>query len=142
MNQQNIENNMKTLANHFDFTKDELAKLLYKVNAFIAGSAPLNVFTQQELFDGLDLDIFLRIPYDKENKYPNNTKFNNHYYPYEELAKEQIFTCLKSKGYIRLLNDKYNCKKDNKETKDIEYMKCALTVTEKLIFLYNINYKK
>ncbi len=132
MNQQNIETNMKTLANHFGFTPDELAKLLYKVNAFIGGSAPLNVFIQSKLFDGLDLDIFLRIPYDKENAYPIceaniKNKFKNYYYPYEELAKEQIINYLEAKGYTQLLHYRYNYQRENKETKDIEYMKCALS---------------
>ncbi len=142
MNQQNIETNMKTLANHFDFTQDELAKLLYKVNAFIAGSAPLNVFTQQELFDGLDLDIFLRIPYDKENEYPKNIKFKNHYYPYEELAKEQIIDSLETKGYFQVLQCGYNYQRENKETKDIEYMKCALTHFIKNIITFQKGNKK
>jgi hypothetical protein len=84
----------------------------------------------------------LRIPYDKENDYPNNTKFKNHYYPYEELAKEQFYTCLKSKGYIRLLNDGYNYQKDNKPTKDIEYMKCALTHFIKNIITFQKGNKK
>ena len=46
------------LAKHFDFTTKELGNLLYQVNAFIAGSSALNIFTQDKLYSDLDLDIF------------------------------------------------------------------------------------
>jgi len=136
------EKNMDTLANHFGFTQTELAKLLYDVNAFIAGSAPLNVFTQSKLFDGLDLDIFLRIPYNYENKYgASESKFKCHYYPYEELAKERINNVLYEKGYKKM-SQNYNYQSENKPTKDIEYMKCALSHFIKNIETYQNNNKK
>jgi len=136
------DKNMNTLANHFGFTQNELAKLLYDVNAFIAGSAPLNVFTQSKLLDGLDLDIFLRIPYDYKNKYgASESKFKNHYYPYEELAKGRINDILCEKGYTKMLQN-YNHQSENITTKDIEYMKCALSHFIKNIETYQNKNKK
>jgi hypothetical protein len=125
------------VARHFDFTQEELSDLLYKINAFISGSVPLNIMSQDEIYDDIDLDIFLRIPYDRNNEdvYGNiNKKFKNWYYPYEELAKEQISTCLKNKGYeIENINHiSYG------KNIDFEYRECALSH-----FIKNINtYKK
>jgi len=120
--------NFYKLTKHFGFTEKELGNLLYQVNAFIAGSSALNVFTNDKLYDGLDLDIFLRIPYTRENQYPLGEQFKNHYYPYEELAKDKIISLLESKGYELTLNKhQVGWLTDNKDTNEIEYMKCALS---------------
>ena len=63
------------LVYRFDFTEAELARLLYSVNGFIAGSSALNVFMKDDLYKDIDLDIFLRIPYSRkeiENKFKSN----------------------------------------------------------------------
>jgi len=80
MNEQQIQKNFDTLAEYFGLTQDELANLLYINDAFIAGSASLNAFTQTELFKDLDLNIFL-----------HNSN--------EVLATYQFSNVLESKGY-------------------------------------------
>jgi hypothetical protein len=80
MNEQQIQQNFDTLAKYFGFSQDELANLLYVNDAFIAGSAALNVFIQTELFKDLDLNIFL-----------HNSN--------EVLATYQFSNVLESKGY-------------------------------------------
>ena len=59
----NITTNMNLLTNHFGYGSEELSELLYSTNSFISGSVPLNIFTQKPLFSGLDLDIFMRVPF-------------------------------------------------------------------------------
>jgi hypothetical protein len=136
---------LKLLLNHFDFTENELSNLLYQTNSFIAGSAPLNVLVKNnqelKLYDNIDLDIFLRIPYTKENLYPYQP-FKNNYYPYEQLAKEKIINCLKSKGY-NYIESKYKgylCY--NNPTEEIEYMKSAMSNYIKNIISYQKDKKK
>ena len=84
------------LVYRFDFTEAELARLLYSVNGFIAGSSALNVFMKDDLYKDIDLDIFLRIPYSRKEI---ENKFKSNYYPYEELAKDKIRNLLNLKKY-------------------------------------------
>jgi hypothetical protein len=118
---------MNKLANFFELKEDELAKVLYKTNAFLSGGSALNVFLDRDFEDGQDLDIFLRIPYSKENDY--NLTYN--YCPFNELALDVIQTYLKNNGYViqkdsgekqkRYWN---SCK--NKSTNEIEYIQSGL----------------
>ena len=91
------------MAKHFEFTQDELRSLLYETNTFIAGSAPLYVYTQEKLFDNMDLDIFLITPAPIGLTYEFKADY---FYLYENLAKEKIFNILESKGYTKFIQSK------------------------------------
>jgi hypothetical protein len=65
-----MEVKLTRLCNYFDLSINELSKILYETNSFIAGSAPLNVFVEDKLYDNMDLDIFMRIThYELKEKY-------------------------------------------------------------------------
>ena len=80
----NLKIIMEKLANHFGMTEEGLGQLLYNTNSFIAGSAPLAVFQKGSIFPDMDLDIFVRIPFEWNSEpwkrlYENNKGF---YYNY------------------------------------------------------------
>jgi len=139
---------MKNLLNNFNFEYDELKKLLYSTQSFIAGGAALKVFLNENYDENQDLDIFLPIPYSRNDfiQGPNviYKKYKFGYLPFEELAKEKIKAILHNKGYYLTssgVSNHHNC--GNNPTKDIEYMKCALTHFIKNIINYeNIITKK
>lgn len=129
--------NTKNYYSHFDFTEVEMGKFLYDTKSFIAGGFPLNVFLGEKLYPDSDLDIFVRIPYDKENL--SGDKFKSGYFPYEELVKSKIDTVLTGKGYkFQSHSPKYNESFDDKDINEIEYHRCALSHYIKNI----INYQK
>jgi hypothetical protein len=134
---------MNILSHHFGYTSEELAELLYSTNSFISGSVPLNMFIQKRLFNGLDLDIFMRIPF-KFSEEPSKTSLNlKCFYPYEKLAKDKFHSSLQSHGYQLVRKNESN-KWDSKnlETNDIEYMKCALSHFIKNILTYEKDGRK
>lgn len=131
MNKDNIKKNINNLLKYFDLEEYELGEILFKTNAFIGGSAPLNVVVQDKIFKNLDLDIFLPIPYTKEEcTFPEyKLKKLKNFYPYEKLAKDKIINYLLSKNYKLIKNTNYNYHKYdyNKPTQDIEYYKSGLS---------------
>lgn len=129
---------MEKLANYFGITEEGLGQLLYTTNSFIAGGAPLSVF-KKELFPGMDLDIFLRIPvqFGYEPWKPIYETGKGFYYNYESLAKEKINGFLTSRGnelVIENVASRWHKHKKGGETVDIEYMSSALSH-----FIKNIN---
>jgi len=102
---------MEKITNHFELDINKFAKLLYDVNSFISGGSVLSAFLNEYINENQDLDIFLRIPYDREkdrNYYCPS--FKNYYYPYQELAKEKINNFLESQGYT--LDIKYSSEEE------------------------------
>lgn len=72
-----MEVKLTRLCNYFDLSIVDLSKILYETNGFIAGSAPLNVFVENKLYDNMDLDVFMRIThYELKKKY--SKIFNNY----------------------------------------------------------------
>lgn len=145
MNKDNIKKNINNLLKYFDLEEYELSKILFKINAFIGGSVPLNVVVQNEIFKNLDLDIFLPIPYTKEECTFPEYKLKNlkNFYPYEELAKDKIINYLLSKNYKLIKNTNYNYHKSdyNIPTQDIEYYKSGLSHFIKNITTFQKNNK-
>lgn len=107
MNELHIQQNFDTLAEYFGFTQDELANLLYVNNAFIAGSAALNVFTQTELFKDFDLNIFYGSPSTNEgliSVLESNEGLVS--VPIRTPTNEGLISVLESKGYKYIDQDK------------------------------------
>lgn len=138
---------INNLVKNFNLEIEELKDLLYSTKSFIAGGSVLSTFLNEKLDDNQDLDIFLPIPYTKEET--NNfskyyEKFKLGFLPYEELAKNKIASILTSKNYQLQRQVPKDFTNENKPTKDIEYMKCGLTHFIKNIENYenkNINRK-
>jgi hypothetical protein len=111
------------LINKFGLTLEELNKILYFGNAFIAGSFPLSVFLNEtDLHPNQDLDIFIILPF-KYKEYDGKSKSNY----LEYLQEEYISNFLQSKCYQKL--DTEEIKRRNRENPtnpEICYLHSAL----------------
>jgi len=95
MDDRQIQQNFHKFAEYFGFSYSELVNLLSISNAFIAGNVALNAFIQTELFNELNLDIFVHKP------------------------NEILISILKSKGYEYIENASNDLIPLNKEINSI-----------------------
>lgn len=139
---------MEKITNHFSVDINKFAKLLYDTNSFISGGSVLSAFLNEDINENQDLDIFLRIPYDREKEEKNIPSFKNHYYPYQELAKEKITNFIESQGYILDANysseeEINNRLKNRSNIKDeLPYLQSELSKYVKNIMNYMNNGRK
>jgi len=116
--------NFNNILNHFEFTEIELASVLFDTNAFISGSSALNVYTQDNIYDNMDLDIFVTLPY--------KTKTITYNYEFETYVYKKIEALVKSKKYKDVKNrytasqERFTLSHKNKDVNEIEYFKSDL----------------
>ncbi len=135
---------VKSISKHFGFEPHELNQLIYDITGFIAGSAPLNIFVGDDIWDNIDLDIFVPIPARKNN----NTSLKHYYYAYEELVLYKVNHILTNKGYTKCQREINQDASQNEEyikflTANSEYIKSVHTykrddnVKIQIIFIYD-----
>ena len=79
--------------------QDCILEILRNTKAFIAGSFALSVYLDEEFLEQ-DLDIYLRVPFTKDNFKERDNKYYSSCYTIENLAKQHIHNLLTNCGYI------------------------------------------
>jgi hypothetical protein len=125
------------IVKHFELNHLKLAKLLHDTNSFIGGSAALCAFLSDEIYEDMDLDIFMRIEHNDIteikliNDYVNNINDYFYYRNIEKINKKKFSDYLYSLNYkentSNCVSNKYILSSCNKDINEIEYYNSKLS---------------